>query len=71
LEHNLKYHSIKDLEALVNNLSSEIEHLEKTQGKTTLQEASLKEDISLKHAAELEIMERTLLGASNDGGCSD
>jgi hypothetical protein len=65
--HNFKYHSVDDLERLIENLRTEVELLRKTADATRL----LKESEDLLRHAEFELLERTLLQKPNDGGCSN
>jgi hypothetical protein len=69
--YNFKYHSLEDLETLIENLKNEIvllnsyHPLEQTKIKAQLEYCA-----DMIKQAEDEILERTLLGASNEGGCS-
>ena len=69
MKHNFKYHSIQELEKLMDNLKEEIEHLKNTverQNSTSAQKSVLDEDIDMLRMAEFEIMERSLLGKAAD-----
>lgn len=62
--HNFKYHTVEELEKLVDNLKEEIAHLRKTvenTNSTELQKRTLKESEDLLSHAEYEVLERTLL----------
>ena len=72
--HNFKYHSVADLERLIENLREEITHLKMTvelNNATYQQRLALKESEDMLVHAEYEVLERTLLQVGNEGGCSD
>jgi hypothetical protein len=63
--HNFKYHTVEELERLMDNLKVEIEHLRRSVERSNWHSAILKgaleyDEDMLRHA-EFEIMERTLL----------
>jgi ribosomal protein L29 len=73
--YNFKYHSVEDLEKLIENLKTEIGHLRNTVNMSNLdfgcKQDTLKESEDMLTHAEFELLERTLLQRGNEGGCSN
>lgn len=65
----LKYLTIAELEDLIDNLRAEINRFTSENSPHVI--AILKQDEEMLRQAEDEVLERTLLGASNEGGSSE
>ena len=70
MQQNFKYLTVSDLEKYRVNLMDEISRLEDSH-KESFGRHVLQEDKGILEEVDREILERTLLGATTDGGCSN